>query len=254
MENTNTQQQDRFEGNYIDWIKSELADWPPVIWGIFWFGIGFELSMYLLNPITLLSSITMAATFFGILCCCAMCMGKPLNGLLGAISAIGYIYVNWNAGHYASVLDQIIFLAAIDIPLMLTWRHWGQDFDGKVRKIGKKGWLILAPAILALWAVLLPIYTKLGDSRPIPDSLVLALGATASLLVLIHFADSYSVWLMEDVVNVGLWIWALQDGFTQAALPMLVVTIIYSATAVFGKLGSPWSNKHLKEIGVIESK
>ncbi|WP_156300968.1 nicotinamide riboside transporter PnuC [Lacticaseibacillus sharpeae] len=114
----------RFEGNYWQWIKSELAGWDATPWSMFWFGVSFQLALFLMNPINVTTSITFAATVFGLLCVCAMMVGKSVNGLLGFISAIGFIYVNWNAGHFASVLDQTVFVLCIDAPLMLKWRTW----------------------------------------------------------------------------------------------------------------------------------
>ena len=241
-------QEEKFQGNYFQWIRSELQGWSTPIWSIFWFGISFELALFLFGKINLLTIITFAATMFGLLCVCAMAEGKTINGVLGLVSAIGFIYVNWSAGHYASVLDQTIFALLIDIPLLLKWKTWGQNFDQKVRKLGTKGYLIVVPAMAIAWGVLFKVYTMLNDSNPVWDSLVLAIGATESLLVVLHYNDCYALWLAEDVVNVALWFSALSAGYSQASLPMLVVTMIYFASALYGKFFSVWSNKHYKAV------
>lgn len=238
----------RFEGNYGQWLVSQMQGWSTTIWGIFWFGVAFQLALFLTGTITLLATITMAATFFGLLCVCAMAEGKEVNGLLGLISAVGYIYVNYSAGHYASVLDQVIFAILIDIPLLVTWRTWGQNLDQKIRRLGLKGYAVVIPAMAVIWFGLFHVYTALGDTSPLWDSLVLTIGATASILVTLHFNDSYSLWLAEDAVNCLLWLTALQAGYSQSSLPMLVVTLIYTATAIYGKFGSVWSTKHYKEV------
>lgn len=241
-------QSERFEGNYFQWLRSELQGWSTTIWGIFWFGVAFQLALFLMGQINLLTSITLTATFFGLLCVCAMAEGKTINGVLGLISAAGFIYVNWSAGHYASVLDQTIFALLIDIPLMASWKTWGQNFDAKVRHLNIKGWVLVTAIILVAWFGLFHAYTALNDTNPLWDSLVLSLGATASVMVVLHYNDTYTLWLLEDVVNIGLWLTALRAGYSQASLPMLVVTLIYFASALYGKFGSVWSQKHYKEI------
>lgn len=246
--NVHAKQPERFEGNYFQWLWSELQNWSTTIWGIFWFGVAFQLALFLQGQINTLSIITFGATLFGLLCVCAMAEGKTVNGILGLVSAIGFIYVNWSAGHYASVLDQTIFALLIDIPLMAKWKTWGQNFDAKVKRLNIKGWTIVIAIILIAWVVLFNVYTLLHDSSPLWDSLVLSLGATASVLVVMHYNNTFTLWLFEDVVNLLLWFTALQQGYSQSSLPMLVVTLIYFASALYGKFGSVWSNKHYKEV------
>ncbi|WP_230678584.1 nicotinamide riboside transporter PnuC [Lacticaseibacillus zhaodongensis] len=244
----NTQDVKRFEGNYWQWIKSELSGWDATPWSIFWFGVSFQLALFLMNKINLVTTITFAATLFGLLCVCAMMVGKSVNGLLGFISAIGFIFVNWNAGHYASVLDQTVFVACIDLPLMFKWRTWGEDFDAKLRHLDRRGWALVLGVIAVAWFVMFHIYSMLGDTNPLWDSLVLSIGATASVMVVMHYNDTYTLWLAEDAVNVLLWFTALKGGYSQSSLPMLVVTLTYFVTAIYGKFYSPWSAKHYQEV------
>jgi len=247
-----SKQSERFEGNYFQWIKSELSNWSTTIWGIFWFGVAFQLALFLTGQINLLTSITFAATLFGLLCVCAMAEGKTINGVLGLISAAGFIFVNWSAGHYASVLDQTIFALLIDIPLLARWRTWGQNFDAKVRRLTPKGWLVVIAIVLVAWFGLFHAYVALHDTNPLWDSLVLSLGATASAMVVLHYGNTYQLWLAEDLVNIVLWFTALQAGYSQASLPMLVVTMIYFASAIYGNFMSVWSKKHYDEVKEVK--
>ncbi|WDF82867.1 nicotinamide riboside transporter PnuC [Lacticaseibacillus pabuli] len=238
----------RFEGNYFQWLRSELSGWDATPWSMFWFGVSFQLCLFLTNPINLTTTITFIATVFGLLCVVAMMVGKSVNGLLGFISAIGFIYVNFTAGHFASVLDQTVFMLCIDLPLMIKWRTWGEDFDAKLRHLNVRGWIIVLAIIAVAWFSLFHAYTALHDTNPLWDSLVLSIGATASVMIVFHFNDTYTLWLAEDVVNVLLWFTALKGGYSQSSLPMLVVTLTYTVTAIYGKFYSPWSAKHYKEV------
>ena len=230
----------KFQGNYFQWLASEFKGWPTIAWAIFAFAFGFQTNIFVGSPITLLSTITYVATLVGLICSCAMMVGKTVKGLLGLISAIGFIYVNYTAGHFASVLDQIVFVALIDLPLMFAWRTWGQDFKAKVKNLDVKGWIFTVIGILISWGILYYAYTLLHDSNPVWDSLVLAIGAIASILCFLHFANTYQLWLAEDCVNLVLWFTALQAGYTPAALAMLVSVLMYFATAIYGRFFSVW--------------
>ena len=169
--------------NYLKWLGKELKSINAAGGVMLAFIIGVQLAFYLSAPITGLSTITLVATLVGSACTVYMAMGKPINGLLGLISAIGFIYINWTAGHYASVLDQLVFVALIDLPLIFTWKTWGHKIENGVKFLDKTGWVLTLAFILAAWYPMMLAYTALGDSNPLWDSIVLIIGAMASLYV-----------------------------------------------------------------------
>lgn len=240
-------QEDKFTGNYFQWIKQEMQGWDTFPWALFAFGVGFELATLLLGTINAIAIVTFVGTFFGMWCTVAMGAGgydkdgnrvvsHAINGLLGAISVLAYVYVNYKAGHWFSIVDQLIFFSLIDVELMATWRTWGRGKDSAVRVLSKKGWIYTIVSMLVAWGVLYELGLVLQDSNPIWDSLVLAIGATASWLCFRRYSTTYTLWLVEDVVNIILWATALHAGYSQAALPMLVMTLFYFATAIMGKI------------------
>jgi nicotinamide mononucleotide transporter len=169
-----------------------------------------------------------------------MSLGKPINGLLGLISAIGFIYINWTAGHYASVLDQLVFIALIDLPLIFTWKTWGHKVENGVKFLTKTGWLLTIAFILIAWYPMMLAYQTLGDTNPLWDSIVLIIGAMASLYVFKGYGDSYTLWLASDAVNILLWVSALFAGYSASSLPMLLTMSFYLATALYGRFWSIW--------------
>lgn len=229
--------------NYLKWLKEELKSINNVGVAMLAFITGVQLAFFLSNPITGLSVVTLIATLVGSSCTVYMMIGKPINGLLGLISAIGFIYINWSAGHYASVLDQFVFIALIDIPLILTWKTWGHRIEGGVKFLKKSQWIIILVLMLVAWFPMHEIYVALGDTNPFWDSIVLIVGATASILVYKGFGDSYSLWLLSNVVTIGLWFTAFLDGYSASALPMLLTIAFYTGTAIYGRFVSVWSGK-----------
>ncbi len=237
-----------FQGNYFQWIVSELKGVPANLWVIWFFGFGFQLDNYLKNQITTLSTVTLITTLIGLLCTCAMSAGRAINGLLGGLSVIGFIYVNWSAGHYASVFDQLIFFVLIDAPLLITWRTWGVNFNEKLRTLHTRGWFLTVIALIIEWVIFYRVYIFFKDTNPLWDSLVLSIGATASLFCTLHFSNTYSLWLAEDIVQVILWFTANSAGYTQASFAMLVSQLMYLATAIYGKWFSRWDPKRSQNI------
>ena len=226
--------------NYLKWLGTELKSINAAGGIMLAFIIGVQLAFYLSAPITGLSTITLVATLVGSACTVYMMIGKPINGLLGLISAIGFIYINWTAGHYASVLDQLVFVALIDLPLIFTWKTWGHKIENGVKFLDKTGWVLTLSFILAAWYPMMLAYTALGDSNPLLDSIVLIIGAMASLYVFKGYGDSYTLWLLSDFVNIALWVSALFAGYSASSLPMLLTMSFYLATALYGRFWSIW--------------
>jgi len=232
-----------FKGNYFKWLATELKRVTPATMAMLFFGIGFQLAIFIDKPINMFSIITLLATIIGLACTTYMARGASINGLLGLVSAIGFIVVNIQAKHYASILDQLFFIALIDIPIMVNYKTWGQNFKQKVRKLSGKNIIKIIPAMIVLWVVLFYVDTRLGSNSPIFDALSLTIGATASVLCFLHYTNTYDLWLLSDLVNIGLWISALSQGYSQASLPMLVTMILYTVTSIYGRFFSDWSGK-----------
>ena len=226
--------------SYLKWLGTELKSINAAGGVMLAFIVGVQLAFYLSAPITGLSTITLVATLVGSACTVYMAMGKPINGLLGLISAIGFIYINWTAGHYASVLDQLVFVALIDLPLIFTWKTWGHKVENGVKFLTKTGWLLTIAFILAAWYPMMLAYQTLGDTNPLWDSIVLIIGAMASLYVFKGYGDSYTLWLLSDFVNIALWVSALFAGYSASSLPMLLTMSFYLATALYGRFWSIW--------------
>ncbi|KRN09362.1 nicotinamide riboside transporter PnuC [Liquorilactobacillus mali] len=268
----------RFEGNYFGWIKEQLVSVPKSMWTMWGFGAGMETILFLTGQIQFITFMALLGTLFGMACVCSMASGHPINGMLGAVSVIAYITVNLPAHHYFSVLDQLFFLFLIDIPLMLKWRTWGRGDNSEIKnlidvdslkntfstgesKFGKKilsiiknifkafwKYLLVIIAVLALWFALYHIghLRIMNDYNVYWDSLALAIGAVASVLCFTRYTQTYTLWLVSDAVNIALWFYALKDGYSQAALPMLAMTLFYTASAVYGRFFAIWNGKKQK--------
>lgn len=228
---------------YFKWLRKEIKSINTAGGVMLAFMLGVQLAFLLTGELNTMALVTFAATMIGSACTVYMMIGKPINGLLGLISAIGFIYINWSVGHYASVLDQLVFIALIDLPLLIKWRTWGDRVENGVKFLTNRGWFATFATMAILWAPMAWVYIQLNDTNPIWDAIVLIIGATASLLVFKGYGDSYSLWLLSDAVTIILWFTAFMDGYSASALPMLLTMAFYLMTALYGRFWSVWS-KH----------
>lgn len=246
-------QGDSYKGNYWNWLKMQFTDLDRFAWLLYGIGMGFQFALYISQPLTLMSTIAFVAIGFGFLTTIMMAAkgwvktkesngsikehlvsGRSVNGLLGAISVIGYIIVNVSAGHWWSVIDQLIFFFAIDLAMIVKWRTWGNGDDEPTKDANFKDWLLIAFAILVGWGILEPVGVWLGDTQPVVDSLVLAFGAVASILYVKRNSASYLVFMGANVINIILWVGAMQKGLSPEAPAMLSMTILYMISSAYG--------------------
>lgn len=127
---------------YFKWLRDEIKSINTAGSVMLAFMLGVQLAFLLTGELNTMALVTFAATMVGSACTVYMVVGKPINGLLGLISAIGFIYIDWSAGHYASVLDQLVFVVLIDLPLLIKWRTWGHRVEGGVKFLSRRGWLL----------------------------------------------------------------------------------------------------------------
>lgn len=306
-----------FAGNYIEWIIHEVRHIKTpmlILWAL---GTGFQLALFLASPMSWTSLLVFLATIISLLCVGLMSSGSAVNGLVGLISAFLLIYVNIEAKHYASVIDQLVFITLIDIPLLWRWRTWTNNFTKEVRTVTGEGWigffgiLSIAPAVYALfheqhmevvivasvaaifaalyylvkyfsrfkgiggikvvltvvvaWAAIAGLFwygipaavdfvnsltgwgwTAFAPKNVAWDSLVLAIGGVASYLNFRYYANTYDLWLISNIYVISLWFSALQEGYTQSALPLLASSIFFASSAIYGRWFSPWTESRNK--------
>lgn len=237
----------KFTGNYFQWLKYQFAGWDRWPWFLFGIAVGLQSMNLALNQITWISVVSWIATIFGSLCTVAMCAGgvdeltgkrvtsRAVNGLLGAISVVGFIIVNASMNHYFSIVDQLIFFCLIDVELMFTWSTWGRGKNAEIKKLSNKGYVYTVIAMAIAWGVLYYVGLLLNDQQPVWDSLVLAMGAVASWLCFRRYSLTYKIWLCSDVAQVLLFVTTvMQQGWSAQGLAMAMNYAFYFGTAIVG--------------------
>ena len=193
------------------WYVEQMKGWTTRSYCLLLIGIGLIVGMTvgggIFNPVTMT---TMLAGVLGFTCTLSISNSKPLNGILGLISALIYIFVAINAKNYNDVLLQTIYILALDLPGLLS-PSWAKDVDKKVRFLGEQGHGLRNWTLTVLLFVVLTLMLYYSDThwfispRPWVDSIAASVGITGAVLTTFRFSESYFCWLAQGLLSVTLW-------------------------------------------------
>lgn len=193
------------------WYVEQMKGWTTRSYCLLLIGIGLIVGMTvgggIFNPVTMT---TMLAGVLGFTCTLSISNSKPLNGILGLISALIYIFVAINAKNYNDVLLQTIYILVLDLPVLLS-PSWAKDVDKKVRFLGEQGHGLRNWTLTVLLFVVLTLVLYYSDThwfispRPWVDSIAASVGITGAVLTTFRFSESYFCWLAQGLLSVTLW-------------------------------------------------
>lgn len=192
------------------WYVEQLKGWTFKSYMLLLFGLGTILGMTVASGINSIALFTLAAGMLGFTCTISITNAKPLNGVLGLVSALIYIVVAISAKNYNDVLLQTTYIVLLDLPVLLM-PAWAKDVDKKVRFLhengkGARNWLL---ALLFFVVVTLALYYSdthwFISPRPWVDSIAAAIGITGAVLTTLRFSESYYCWFLQGIMSVTLW-------------------------------------------------
>lgn len=213
------------------WYVSQMKGWSIRSYFLLILGIGLIAGMTIGG--NKFNSVTIATLFAGILgftCTLSITNAKPLNGVLGLVSALIYIFVAIDAKNYNDVLLQTVYILTLDLPVLLM-PSWAKNVKSKVRFLhengkGLRNWLLVAAFFVVVLAVLYYSDTHWFISpRPWVDSIAATIGVTGSLLTTLRFSESYYCWTIQGVMSVILWGLTAVQG--DASLVLFVTYLLY---------------------------
>lgn len=228
--------------NYFAWLVHQLKGWGMPNYALFFTAIGFQLAMLTAFPITLVSVITFIGTSVGVACIVAINAVRPINGVLGIVSALALMYVGFAAKNYLSIFEQIAYVITLDLPVLLAPNKWNDNSVNEVRAFKAKEWLISIAFTIVVWlgsSYLIQMFTN--EPRPFIDGLSFAVCLTAGIICYKKYNNQYFWWLFAGLMQVVLWgVTAAQGG---ASIAMLFSSLIYVANDVIAFAYSPWFHK-----------
>lgn len=212
------------------WYVEQMKGWTPASYGLLLLGLGIIFGMTVAGEINVTTILTLFAGMLGFTCTLSITNAKPLNGILGLVSAILYIIVAIQATHYGDVVLQAVYILILDLPVLLM-PSWAKDVDKKVRFLHEQGkgflnWALTAVFFLAVFGLLYYSDTHWFIShRPLTDSLAAAIGITGAILTTLRFSESYYFWTAQGIMSIILWGLSAFQGDTNWVL--FVTYILY---------------------------
>lgn len=193
------------------WYIDQMKGWSTRSYFLLILGVGLIVGMTVGGG--QFNTVTIATLFAGVLgftCTLSITNAKPLNGVLGLVSALIYIFVAIQAKNFNDVLLQTVYIITLDLPVLLM-PSWAKDVDKKVRFLHEKGkglrnWVLTILFFVVVLAVLYYSDTHWFISpRPWVDSIAATIGITGSLLTTLRFSESYLMWTIQGIMSVILW-------------------------------------------------
>lgn len=192
------------------WYVEQMKGWTTKSYYLLLFGLGVILGMTVAGKITTLSILTLLAGMLRFTCTVSITNAKPLNGVLGLVSALIYIVVAISAKNFNDVLLQSVYIITLDLPVLLM-PSWVKDVDKKVRFLtenhhGLRNWILTI-----LFFVIVLGLTYYSDThwfispRPWTDSLAATIGITGALLTTLRFSETYYFWFLQGILSITLW-------------------------------------------------
>lgn len=193
------------------WYVDQMKGWSIRSYFLLILGVGLIVGMTIGGG--QFNTVTIATLFAGVLgftCTLSITNAKPLNGVLGLVSALIYIFVAIQAKNFNDVLLQTIYIITLDLPVLLM-PSWAKDVDKKVRFLHEKGKGLRNWGFTILFFVLVLAVLYYSDThwfispRPWIDSIAATIGITGALLTTLRFSESYYCWTIQGVMSVILW-------------------------------------------------
>lgn len=79
---------------------------------------------------------TLAAALLGFTTTLAITNARPINGILGLVSALVYIGLALDAGNPADAVLQFVYIILLDLPVILM-PSWSENVATRVRKLSE---------------------------------------------------------------------------------------------------------------------
>ena len=103
------------------WYVDQMKGWTFKSYMLLLFGLGTILGMTVASGINQLAIFTLLAGMLGFTCTISITNAKPLNGVLGLVSALIYIVVAIQAKNYNDVMLQATYILLLDLPVLLSF-------------------------------------------------------------------------------------------------------------------------------------
>lgn len=220
---------------YIWYMSTQFRGWVLPSYFLVIFTIAWNLEACLLNPNleTIVNSIGMV---LGVTCIVAINQHASINGVLGIASALFIIWSSVKSGDYGSVFQQLAYIVALDIPVLMS-KAWMGD-KPVTHGLSLKGLALMAITFLIGTGLMYGVITYLGTPRIWQNSLLFGISLTASVLSLKKYRAQHIFWIATSVF--AIWTWASSFLAGDTTMVMLVGSLIYISNDFIAMTCTTW--------------
>lgn len=215
-------------------VKTELSGWKPfeVVWLAIATAVILGVSIYWKDTTTgIICSLT------GVWCVVLTGKGKVSNFLFGIVNVVLYAYISYQAKFYGEVMLNVLYYLPCSVIGLFVWGKNVDQESGEVTKksLSIKGSLIVYPLTAAGVVAYGFILKAMGGTLPFVDSMSTVLSVVAQILCLKRLAEQWIMWIVIDVVTVGMWLYNYINGGESIATMMMWAVYLINAIVMFVK-------------------
>lgn len=198
------------------------------------------LAVSLASGVTYLSALTLLGGLLGFLSVIQIVNRNWWAGITGTLSAFIYIAIAIIAKNPSDAILNVVFLAALDIPIILN-REWQHDAEPH-SITGKQGLVLFVVLVVAFLGLhFMEVYLT-HSPRAFWSPLAASLGITASVATsFMRVKQSFIIWTAQNVLQVILWSITAYVG--DATWTMAIVYMFYTMNALSSFTNGKWFAK-----------
>ncbi len=171
---------------------------------------------------------------FGFLNAYYMAVGKPCNYIFGILFSITYAIECYNNGLYGFVIFTLLVYTPIQIFGIINWiRHKSEDAVLMRSLTLLHGIYLTALLVVSSFGLGLLLSLIPGQNLAFLDSSSQIVNLCGVVLVAIRFREAWYVWLVNNVIDLIIWIVRLSVNAVNAPMA-LIVSIMYLIMNIIG--------------------
>lgn len=171
----------------------------------------------------------------GLLCAYFASEGKRINYILGFINYLLMGYVSFKNNLYGIFFFYIFIFSPLQIKGFMTWnKNLDEEKNVKVREFTLKNSIITTLSCVAGSLILGYLLTLIPNQKlAFMDSSSNCINLCGVILMILRFKESWWLWLINNVIDLGIWIITFINKGEGSAM-MLLVSIGYLLINIYG--------------------
>lgn len=173
--------------------------------------------------------------FTGLLCAYFSSEGKRISYILGLINYILIGYVSFKNHLYGLFIFGVIICPIFQIQGFISWsKNLDENKNVKVREFTLKNSIIITLLCIIGSFILSYLLTLIPNQRiALMDASSNIINMCGVVLMILRFKESWWIWLINNVIDLGIWIITFIDKGEGSAM-MLLVSIGYLLINIYG--------------------